>query len=84
MEADSQISALIANASDGTLTESEVRDETTTLLEKGFGSLSFLKLIDSIELSYGVYIDLEEDTAFLGRVSGIRSFLIAEGVLELA
>lgn len=78
---DAEIAALVVEASDGTLSEVEVLDESRNLLEKGFSSLAFLKLIDSLELTYGVYIDLEGETRFLGRVSGIRDFLDSEGVL---
>ncbi|MET0135382.1 MAG: phosphopantetheine-binding protein [Kibdelosporangium sp.] len=71
----SDVAGLIAEASGGTVTADLALDEEANLLEKGFSSLSFLQLIDSLETKYGVYIDLEQDTTFLGRVSGIVDFL---------
>lgn len=72
---DHEVADLIEEASAGTVSSDTALDESANLLEKGFSSLSFLKLIDLLELRYGVYIDLEEDTTFLGRVSGIVAFL---------
>jgi acyl carrier protein len=81
---DSPLSAavadLIAEASGGVVSPELALDEESNLLEKGFSSLSFLQLIDTIETTYGVYIDLEEDTTFLGRVSGIVEFLKTQNV----
>ncbi|TYL85817.1 hypothetical protein [Bradyrhizobium cytisi] len=74
------IAKLIEQASSGLVTQQLALDERSNLLEKGFSSLSFLQLIDSIETTYGVYIDLEEDTTFLGRVSGIVRFLKEQNV----
>jgi acyl carrier protein len=69
------VARLIEQASGGLVSRELALDERSNLLEKGFSSLSFLQLIDSLETSYGVYIDLEGDTTFLGRVSGIVKFL---------
>ena len=70
-----EISERVAAASGGALSIDEAKDEQFNLLEKGFTSLSFLRLVDDLEVSYGVYIDLEGDTTFLGRVSSIVKFL---------
>jgi acyl carrier protein len=75
-----KVADLIEKASGGTVSRHFALDETSNLLEKGFSSLSFLQLIDSLETTYGVYIDLEGDTRFLGRVSGIVSFLKEQNV----
>jgi acyl carrier protein len=80
IELSENVARLIAEASGGVVPRESALDETSNLLEKGFSSLSFLQLIDAIETSYGVYIDLEGDTKFLGRVSGIVKFLREQNV----
>jgi acyl carrier protein len=75
-----KVAILIEQASGGVVTRQLALDESSNLLEKGFSSLSFLQLIDSLETTYGVYIDLEGDTTFLGRVSGIVRFLKEQNV----
>lgn len=74
------VAGLIAEASGGLVSRQLALDEGSNLIEKGFSSLSFLQLIDSLETTYGVYIDLEKDTTFLGRVSGIVKFLKEQNV----
>jgi acyl carrier protein len=76
-----RIAGLIEVSSDGRVSKEVALDERSNLLEKGFSSLSFLQLIDSIETQFGVYIDLEGDTKFLGRVSGIEEFLRTQNVV---
>lgn len=74
------VAGLIEDASDGVISREAALDESANLLEKGFSSLSFLQLVDALETKYGVYIDLEQDTTFLGRVSGIVTFLSEQNV----
>ncbi|TDV49757.1 phosphopantetheine-binding protein [Actinophytocola oryzae] len=74
-ELKTEITSLIVETSGGVVTGAQVVDESANLLEKGFSSLSFLQLIDALETRYGIYIDLEGDTRFLGRVSSIVTFL---------
>ena len=66
-----QIADLLAESSGGTVTPEQALDTSTNLIEKGFTSLSFLQLIDAVENTFGLYIDLEGDTTFLGSVPGI-------------
>ncbi|MBB4910646.1 acyl carrier protein [Actinophytocola algeriensis] len=80
-DVDTEIAELIAETSGGAVGKDLALDEQSNLLEKGFSSLSFLQLIDALETRYGVYIDLEEDTTFLGRVSGIVRFLKDQNVV---
>jgi hypothetical protein len=70
-----RVADLIERASGGVVSRQLALDEGANLIEKGFSSLSFLQLVDLLETTYGVYIDLEGDTTFLGRVSGIVTFL---------
>ncbi|QWF76793.1 hypothetical protein [Amycolatopsis sp. CA-230715] len=79
-ELSDQVADLIVESSGGVVTGEQVWDESANLLEKGFSSLSFLQLIDSLETTYGVYIDVEADTQFLGRVSTIVGFLREQNV----
>lgn len=72
------VANLIATASGGTLSREQALNPNGNLLEKGFSSLSFLQLIDAIENDFGVYIDLEADTTFLGSVEGIVTYLEAQ------
>jgi acyl carrier protein len=74
------VARLVEDASDGVISRELALDESSNLLEKGFSSLSFLQLVDTLETEYGVYIDLEQDTTFLGRVSGIVTFLREQNV----
>ncbi|WP_405425944.1 phosphopantetheine-binding protein [Micromonospora sp. NBC_00617] len=73
-----RVAELIAAASNGTVTTQQASDTSSNLLEKGFTSLSFLQLIDAVENEFGLYIDLEEDTTFLGSVDGIVGFIHAQ------
>jgi acyl carrier protein len=74
------VAHLIEQASGGLVSRQLALDEGSKLIEKGFSSLSFLQLIDTLETTYGIYIDLEADTTFLGRVSGIVKFLKEQNV----
>jgi acyl carrier protein len=53
---------LVLEASDGDLPRQAVVDGTSTFAELGMSSLSYLRLIDSLENEYGVYVDLENTT----------------------
>jgi acyl carrier protein len=79
-ELKTEVTGLIVDASGGVVTAAQVVDESSNLLEKGFSSLSFLQLVDALETHFGIYIDLEEDTRFLGRVSTIVRFLREQNV----
>jgi acyl carrier protein len=79
-ELTTEVTSLIVDASGGVVTAGHAVDESTNLLEKGFSSLSFLQLIDALETHFGIYIDLEGDTRFLGRVSTIVRFLREQNV----
>jgi|tagenome__1003787_1003787.scaffolds.fasta_scaffold14186594_1 acyl carrier protein len=79
-ELTTEVTSLIVETSGGVVTDAQVVDESTNLLEKGFSSLSFLQLIDALETRYGIYIDLEGNTRFLGRVSTIVTFLREQNI----
>ncbi|MEH0424389.1 acyl carrier protein [Streptomyces sp. B21-083] len=75
-----RIAGLVAEASEGAVSQDAALAEGRTLTELGLTSLSYLRLIDALENEFGVYIDLEEDTAFLGSVDGLVQYLDGQGV----
>jgi acyl carrier protein len=70
-----QVAGLIEESSEGTITQNQALDATSSLGDKGFSSLSFLRLIDSIENELGVYVDLEQDTSFMTTIDGIVGYI---------
>jgi len=72
------IARLVTRASSGLISEEQAARPETNLTEQGLSSLSYLKLIDSIELELGVYIDLEGDTSFMTSVGGIINYVTAQ------
>jgi acyl carrier protein len=72
------IARLVAQASSGMISEAQAAHPNTNLSELGLSSLAYLRLIDSIELEYGVSIDLEGDIAFMTSVDGIAEYVNAQ------
>ena len=72
------IARLVARASAGSISEEQAAHPGTNLSEQGMSSLEYLRLIDAIELELGVYIDLEDDLAFMTSVRGITDFVSAQ------
>nr|AGZ93799.1 hypothetical protein [Streptomyces sp. XY152] len=62
------------------MSEEAALSGNSTLTELGLTSLAYLRLIDALENEFGVYIDLEEDTSFLGSVAGLVRYLDEQGV----
>jgi len=75
------IARLVTRASAGSISEAEAVRPDIDLTEQGLSSLSYLKLIDSIETELGVYIDLEGDIAFMTSVSGIVEYVSTQRTL---
>ncbi|MFB6890554.1 acyl carrier protein [Kitasatospora sp. NPDC056327] len=75
-----RVADLAVTASDGGLPLDAVRAGGSTFAELGMSSLSFLRLIDSLENEYGVYIDLEEAAGTLGTVGGLVQYMEGQGV----
>ncbi|MFI2369929.1 acyl carrier protein [Streptomyces sp. NPDC018833] len=71
---------LVATASEGVVSEAKALQSGVTLTEQGLTSLAYLRLIDSVETEFGVYIDLEEDTGFLQSVEGLVNYMVEQGV----
>ena len=75
------IARLVTRASSGWISEEQAARSDTNLTEQGLSSLSYLKLIDSIEIELGVYIDLEGDIAFMTSVKGIVEYVSTQRAL---
>ena len=75
------IARLVTRASSGSISPEEAVRSDINLTEQGLSSLSYLKLIDSIETELGVYIDLEGDIAFMTSVNGIAEYVSTQRML---
>jgi acyl carrier protein len=75
---DSVIAGLVEHASAGLISASQALKPETDLQERGLTSLAFLQLVDAIENTLGVYIDLEEDIHFMRTVTGITRYVEAQ------
>ncbi|MEV6977287.1 acyl carrier protein [Kitasatospora sp. NPDC093806] len=75
-----RVADLAVSASDGGLPLEAVTAGSSTFAELGMSSLSFLRLIDSLENEFGVYIDLEEAAGTLGTVDGLVTYMEGQGV----
>ncbi|MFJ5117167.1 MULTISPECIES: acyl carrier protein [unclassified Kitasatospora] len=75
-----RVADLAVTASDGGLPLDAVLVGSSSFAELGMSSLSFLRLIDSLENEFGVYIDLEEAAGTLGTVRGLVRYMEDQGV----
>ncbi|MBF6194319.1 MULTISPECIES: acyl carrier protein [Nocardia] len=76
----SAVADLVATATDGTLDADSAQRSEQTFAEAGMTSLSFLRLVDALEIRYGVEIDLENDLDHLRTVAAIVAYLRNQGV----
>ncbi|WP_330237791.1 phosphopantetheine-binding protein [Streptomyces sp. NBC_00525] len=58
------VARLVERATDGALTAAELLDSTDSLAALGVGSLSLLRLADSLESEYDVLIDLGDRSLY--------------------
>jgi acyl carrier protein len=75
----SQVADLAVQASEGDLAKNTVVEDGRTLGEMGMSSLAYLRLIDSIENDYGIYIDLEEAGDRFQTLHGIVDYMAEQG-----
>lgn len=75
-----QIAELIETASEGTVSRADALAARSKLTDLGLSSLAYLRLIDSIENEYGVYVDLEEAIGKLGTAPEIAEYLATLGI----
>ncbi|MEU8899879.1 acyl carrier protein [Nocardia sp. NPDC048505] len=74
------VAELVATATDGTLDAATAGRSEHTFAEAGMTSLSFLRLVDALEITYGIEIDLEHDLASMRTVALIVEYLRAQGI----
>ena len=75
-----RVAELAVTASDGSLPLDVVLAGTSSFADLGMSSLSFLRLIDSLENEFGIYIDLEEAAGTLTNVGGLLQYMESQGI----
>jgi acyl carrier protein len=76
-----RLAALIAKASEGTVTADKVLSRQGELSKLGLTSLAQLRVVDAIEAEFGVAFDLErEDLSYLDSLDGMAAHLREQGV----
>ncbi|WP_174187628.1 acyl carrier protein [Nocardia barduliensis] len=74
------VADLVATATDGTVDADTAQRSEQTFADAGMTSLAFLRLVDALEIRYGVEIDLENDLDHLRTVTAIVAYLRNQGV----
>lgn len=76
------VAEMVAKATDGTVDAETARRCDQTFADAGMTSLAFLRLVDALEIRYGVEIDLETDLDHMRTVAAIVAYLRNNGVAE--
>ncbi|MFJ8693998.1 phosphopantetheine-binding protein [Streptomyces roseolilacinus] len=66
-------------AGDGSVTAAELAGAGYSLRDVGYSSLSYMRLIDSIENEIGVYLDPEADIEHYETIDSVTALVIASG-----
>lgn len=66
-------------AGDGSVTAAELAAANYSLRDVGYTSLSYMRLIDSIENEVGVYLDPEADIEHYETIDSVTALVIAGG-----
>ncbi|MEV0686313.1 acyl carrier protein [Nocardia sp. NPDC050378] len=74
------VAELVAQATDGIIDAPAARAADQSFADAGMTSLSFLRLVDALEIRYGVEIDLENDIDAMRTVALIVEYLRAKGL----
>lgn len=74
-----QVAALVSRSTDGMLGVRELLDSTEPLAALGVSSLSLLRLVDAVEETYGVFVDLGDRTLHTEGLRGFTERLIRLG-----
>lgn len=69
------VARLVASATDGTVPVEQAVRSDQSFADIGMTSLSFIRLIDSLEIKYGIEIDLERDLDSMRTVDLIVKYL---------
>ena len=71
----SQVERLVCVATGGAISEADLRSAGGSLQDAGLSSIAYMNLFESLERSFGVIIDPEEDPKYLASVDTIVKFL---------
>jgi acyl carrier protein len=73
-----RVRRLVSIAAGGRIDEADLADDDVDLRHIGLDSLGYLNLLEGLERTFGVAIDLdeEEDHSFLHTIGNIARFLI--------
>ena len=76
-----RVQRLVYMAAGGRINEADLGRYDTDLREIGLDSLGYLNLLEGLERTFGVAIDLdhEEDHSFLHTIDNIVRYLVAQG-----
>ncbi|MBF6352951.1 acyl carrier protein [Nocardia higoensis] len=76
------VAQMVAKATDGTVDAETAQRSEQTFADAGMTSLAFLRLVDALEIRYGVEIDLENDLDHMRTVTAIVAYLRNQGVVD--
>ncbi|MGK5733589.1 phosphopantetheine-binding protein [Streptomyces sp. URMC 124] len=71
---------LVIAAGDGSITADELAGVNYSLRDAGYSSLSYMRLIDSIENEIGVYLDPEAAVEHYETIDSVTALVIAGGI----
>ncbi|MGW6537873.1 phosphopantetheine-binding protein [Streptomyces sp. NPDC055051] len=74
-----EVAALVSRCTDGTVGVRELLDSTEPLAALGVSSLSLLRLVDAVEETYGVFVDLGDRTLHTEGLRGLTERLVRLG-----
>ncbi|MFF2780332.1 phosphopantetheine-binding protein [Streptomyces sp. NPDC058052] len=74
-----QVAVLVSRSTDGLLGVRELLDSTEPLAALGVSSLSLLRLVDAVEETYGVFVDLGDRTLHTEGLRGLTERLVRLG-----
>ncbi|MFJ6405916.1 phosphopantetheine-binding protein [Streptomyces hydrogenans] len=74
-----QVAVLVSRSTDGLIGVRELLDSTEPLAALGVSSLSLLRLVDAVEETYGVFVDLGDRTLHTEGLRGLTERLVRLG-----
>lgn len=79
-----ELAALVSRSTDGLLGVRELLASTAPLTDLGVGSLSLLRLVDAVEGTYGVFVDLGDRSLYAEDLRGLTERLVRLGAAPVA
>jgi acyl carrier protein len=74
------LAALVAQASDGQITVADALAEPESLGQLGLTSIGYVRLIQAVELRYGVTVEPDDDISTLDTVRALAEYLRGQGI----